>query len=94
MTPLSSRTARAGASLAKKTIKNPLIENGFFRRVNAETINPREELKIRRWLKALEIAEALFEEDRYFTDYLEEIEAFIEDGNEKGNDNINCESRF
>ena len=36
-----------------------------------------EELRIRRWLKALSIAKILFEEDGYFTDYLEEIEAFI-----------------
>ena len=44
----------------------------------------REELKVRRWLKALNIAKILFEEDGYFTDYLEEIEAFIGSGNEKG----------
>ena len=40
-----------------------------------------EELKIRRWLRALGIAKTLFEEDGYFTDYLEEIEAFIKDTN-------------
>ena len=36
-----------------------------------------EALKLRHWLKALNIAKILFEEDGYFTDYLEEIEAFI-----------------
>ena len=38
-----------------------------------------EEIQLKRWLRALEIAKCLFEEDGYFTDYLEEIERFIKD---------------
>lgn len=31
----------------------------------------------KRWLRALEIAKVMFESEGYYTDYLEEIEAFI-----------------
>lgn len=33
--------------------------------------------QIRRWLKALEIAEILFEDEGYSSNYLEEIKSFI-----------------
>ncbi|MBA7540415.1 hypothetical protein ES705_32712 [subsurface metagenome] len=39
-------------------------------------------IRKRRWLRALEIAKILFEDQGYFTDYLCEIETFI-----KGEDN-------
>jgi len=35
--------------------------------------------QLRRWLKALEIAKILFEEEWYHTRYLEEIEKFIKE---------------
>ena len=34
-------------------------------------------VKKRRWLKALEIAKVLFEDEGYHTEYLEEIESHI-----------------
>ncbi|KKL15703.1 hypothetical protein LCGC14_2502930 [marine sediment metagenome] len=43
-----------------------------------------EKKQLNRWLKALEIAKCVFEEQGYFTDYLEEIEAHIKGGNENG----------
>lgn len=48
-----------------------------------------EEIRLKRWLRALAIAKCLFEEDGYFTDYLEEIEDFVKEGIEmKANLNI------
>lgn len=35
------------------------------------------DLKSQRWLRALAIAKIIFQEEGYFTTYLEEIEAFI-----------------
>ena len=39
-----------------------------------------------RWIRALGIAKILFENDGYFTDYLDEIEAFIRRSYESIND--------
>ena len=36
----------------------------------------------KRWLRALEIAKILFEDNGYFTDYLSQIEQFIKTSNE------------
>ena len=44
-----------------------------------------EELETRRWLRALEIAKALFYFEGYFDDYLCQIEEFIKE--KKGGDN-------
>lgn len=35
------------------------------------------ELKIKRWLRALALAKLLFDDEGYFTTYLEEIEEYI-----------------
>lgn len=40
--------------------------------------NP-ERLRERRWLRALQLAKLLFEDEGYFVDYLEQIEGFIKD---------------
>jgi hypothetical protein len=42
-----------------------------------KTITKEEKLKVRRWLRALEIAKILFEEEGYHVRYLEQIETHL-----------------